>query len=126
MHELPDLAALGSKAPLVIDCSSHIVSRPIDWSRVGVAYAGAQKNIGPSGVVVMVIAKDLIAKGRKDIPKIFQLGTHAEIDPFLRDALALRVDGPLQLTAGLPPPAVAQSFVRAQAQFQDGLPLAAC
>ncbi|MBP7485528.1 MAG: 3-phosphoserine/phosphohydroxythreonine transaminase, partial [Aquabacterium sp.] len=48
MHELPDLAALGSKAPLVIDCSSHIVSRPIDWSRVGVAYAGAQKNIGPA------------------------------------------------------------------------------
>ena len=51
-HELPDLKALGSDAPLVIDCSSHIASRPIDWSRVGVAYGGAQKNIGPAGIVV--------------------------------------------------------------------------
>jgi len=52
MHELPDLAALGSTAPLIIDCSSHLASRPFtggyDWSRIGVAYAGAQKNIGPS------------------------------------------------------------------------------
>ena len=44
---LPDLAALGCAAPLVLDCSSHILSRPIDWQRVGLAFAGAQKNIGP-------------------------------------------------------------------------------
>ena len=60
MHELPDLTALGSKAPLVIDCSSHIASRPIEWSRVGVAYGGAQKNIGPAGLTLVIVREDLI------------------------------------------------------------------
>ncbi|MGI9132504.1 MAG: aminotransferase class V-fold PLP-dependent enzyme, partial [Rhodoferax sp.] len=49
-HSLPDLKALGSDATLVIDCSSHIASRPLDWSRVGLAFAGAQKNLGPAGL----------------------------------------------------------------------------
>ncbi len=60
MHELPDLAALGSKAPLIIDCSSHIASRPLDWSRIGVAYGGAQKNTGPSGLTLVIIREDLM------------------------------------------------------------------
>ena len=60
MHELPDLAALGCKAPLIIDCSSHILSRPIEWSRVGVAYGGAQKNIGPAGLTLVIVREDLI------------------------------------------------------------------
>jgi phosphoserine aminotransferase len=59
-HVLPDLAALGSKAFLVIDCSSHIASRPIDWSRVGVAYGGAQKNIGPAGLTLVIVREDLL------------------------------------------------------------------
>ncbi len=42
-HELPDLKALGCDAPLVIDFSSHVASRPVDWSRVGLAFGGAQK-----------------------------------------------------------------------------------
>ena len=71
MHELPDLAALGSKAPLVIDCSSHIVSRPIDWSRVGVAYAGAQKNIGPAGLTLVIIREDLIGHAPPTTPSAF-------------------------------------------------------
>ncbi|MDE2594360.1 MAG: 3-phosphoserine/phosphohydroxythreonine transaminase [Burkholderiales bacterium] len=71
MHELPDLAALGSKAPLVIDCSSHIVSRPIDWSRVGVAYAGAQKNIGPAGLTLVIIREDLIGHALPITPTAF-------------------------------------------------------
>lgn len=71
MHELPDLAALGSKAPLVIDCSSHIVSRPIDWSRVGVAYAGAQKNIGPAGLTLVIIREDLIGHALPTTPSAF-------------------------------------------------------
>ncbi|MFM2341713.1 MAG: 3-phosphoserine/phosphohydroxythreonine transaminase, partial [Pseudomonadota bacterium] len=57
---LPDLRALGSAAELVIDCSSHILSRGIDWSRVGLAFAGAQKNIGPAGVTIVIVREDLL------------------------------------------------------------------
>ena len=64
--------------PLVADMSSDFLWRPFDIGRFGLVYAGAQKNIGPSGVVVVVISKELIEKGRKDIPKIFQFRTHAE------------------------------------------------
>jgi phosphoserine aminotransferase len=71
MHELPDLASLGSDAPLVIDCSSHIASRPIDWSRVGVAYGGAQKNIGPSGLTLVIIREDLLGHALPITPSAF-------------------------------------------------------
>ncbi len=64
--------------PLVADMSSDFLWRKLDVSRFGLIYAGAQKNIGPSGVVVVIVSKELVAKGRKDIPKIFQLRTHAE------------------------------------------------
>lgn len=64
--------------PLVADMSSDILWRPIDVSRFGLIYAGAQKNIGPSGVVVVIVRKDLVAGGRKDIPKIFRYATHAK------------------------------------------------
>src|SRR5512142_2928970 len=70
----PDTGAV----PLVADMSSDFLWRPFDVSRFGLVYAGAQKNIGPSGVVVVIARKDLIAGGRKDIPKIFQFRTHAE------------------------------------------------
>jgi len=66
------------KVPLVCDMSSDFLWKPTDVSRFGVIYAGAQKNIGPSGVVVVIAHKDLVAGGRKDIPKIFQLRTAAE------------------------------------------------
>ena len=64
--------------PLVADMSSDFLWRSFDVTKFGIAYAGAQKNIGPSGVVVVVISKELVEKGRKDIPKIFQFRTHAE------------------------------------------------
>jgi phosphoserine aminotransferase len=64
--------------PLVADMSSDFLWRKFDVSKLGLVYAGAQKNIGPSGVVVVIVRKDLVAAGRKDIPKIFQLRTHAE------------------------------------------------
>jgi len=64
--------------PLVADMSSDFLWRPFDIEKFGIVYAGAQKNIGPSGVAVVVISKELIEKGRKDIPKIFQFRTHAE------------------------------------------------
>jgi len=75
---LPDLAALGSKAPLVIDCSSHILSRPIDWSRVGLAYAGAQKNIGPAGLTLVFVREDLLGRALPTCPSAFDYRTVAE------------------------------------------------
>ncbi|NWN90809.1 3-phosphoserine/phosphohydroxythreonine transaminase [Marinobacter adhaerens] len=55
-------------APLVADMSSTILSRPVDVSKFGLIYAGAQKNIGPSGLVVVVIRKDLLGKARQETP----------------------------------------------------------
>jgi phosphoserine aminotransferase len=71
VHELPDLRGLGSDAPLVIDCSSHIASRSIDWSRVGLAYAGAQKNIGPAGLTLVFVREDLIGHALPICPSAF-------------------------------------------------------
>ena len=64
--------------PLVADMSSDFLWKKVDVSRFGLIYAGAQKNIGPSGVVVVVVSKALVEAGRRDIPKIFQLRTPAE------------------------------------------------
>jgi len=54
--------------PLVADMSSTMLSRPVDVSRFGLIYAGAQKNIGPSGLVVVIIRKDLLGKAHKETP----------------------------------------------------------
>ena len=70
---LPDVG----RVPLVADMSSDIMSRPLDLSKLGLIYAGAQKNLGPSGLTLVVIRKDLVDRGRRDIPKIFQYRTHA-------------------------------------------------
>ena len=57
--------------PLVADMSSTILSRPIDVSRFGVIYAGAQKNIGPAGLVVVIVREDLLGRARPDTPTVF-------------------------------------------------------
>ncbi len=77
-HELPDLQALGSDAPLVIDCSSHIASRPVDWSRVGLAFAGAQKNIGPAGLTIVIVREDLLGHALAICPSAFDYKTVAD------------------------------------------------
>jgi len=71
MAALPDLGALGSRAPLVVDCSSHVLSRAIDWSRVGVAFAGAQKNIGPAGLTLVFVRDDLLGRALPICPSAF-------------------------------------------------------
>jgi phosphoserine aminotransferase len=73
-HAWPQVGSV----PLVADMSSDFLWRPTDVSRFGLVYAGAQKNLGPSGVTVVVIRKDFMARGRKDIPKILRYTTHAE------------------------------------------------
>jgi phosphoserine aminotransferase len=72
-HDFPDTG----KVPLVADMSSDILWKPIDVSKFGLIYAGAQKNIGPSGVTLVIVRKDLIESGRTDIPKVFRYATQA-------------------------------------------------
>jgi len=73
-HYLPDVG----NVPLVADMSSDIAWAPTDVSKYAMIYAGAQKNLGPSGIVLVIMRKDLVEAGRKDIPTIFQYRTHAE------------------------------------------------
>ncbi|MCZ8294131.1 MAG: 3-phosphoserine/phosphohydroxythreonine transaminase [Hylemonella sp.] len=77
-HELPDLKALGSKAPLVIDFSSQVASRPVDWSRVGLAFGGAQKNIGPAGLTLVIVREDLLGHTQAACPSAFDYKTVAD------------------------------------------------
>ena len=70
-HELPDLQALGCQAPLVVDFSSHVASRPVDWSRVGLAFGGAQKNLGPAGLTLVIVREDLIGHALPHCPSAF-------------------------------------------------------
>lgn len=66
--------------PLVADMSSNILSKPIDVSKYGVIYAGAQKNIGPSGLSLVIVRDDLIGKARQSTPSIFDYALMASKD----------------------------------------------
>jgi len=66
--------------PVVADMSSDILSRRVDFTKLALIYAGAQKNLGPSGVTVVIIRKDLIEKAGADVPIILRYATHAEKD----------------------------------------------
>jgi phosphoserine aminotransferase len=63
--------------PLIADTSSDMFSRPIDVTKYGLIYAGAQKNLGPSGVVLVIVRDDLVEAGPKDLPIMLQYRTHA-------------------------------------------------
>ena len=71
---MPDSGAV----PLVCDASSDIFSRPIDVPKYGLIYAGAQKNLGPSGVTLVIMRKELLARSPKSLPTMLNYGTHAE------------------------------------------------
>lgn len=75
-HDLPD----GVSCPLVADMSSDILSRPIDVSRFGLIYAGAQKNIGPAGLTVVIIRRDLLGRAGAGVPSMMDYAVHAEAD----------------------------------------------
>jgi len=64
--------------PLVADISSSILSEPLDVSRFGILYAGAQKNLGPAGTTVVVIKKDLVGKAPDWVPVMLRYDTHAK------------------------------------------------
>ena len=64
--------------PLVADASSDILWRKIDVSKYALIYGGAQKNVGPSGVTLVIAAKDMLARARTDIPTVFRFKTYAD------------------------------------------------
>ena len=74
MHDTPDTGAV----PLVADMSSNILSRPLEVSRYGLIYAGAQKNLGASGLVVMIVRDELLERCPADLPNIFNYAAHAK------------------------------------------------
>jgi phosphoserine aminotransferase len=73
-HWLPDVGA----APLVSDSSSDMFSHPVDVTKFGLIYAGAQKNLGPSGVTVVIVRDDLLARSADSLPTMLSFKTHAE------------------------------------------------
>ena len=75
---LPDLKALGSDAALVVDFSSQVASRPVDWRRVGLAFGGAQKNLGPAGLTLVVVREDLLGHALSICPSAFNYQTVAD------------------------------------------------
>ena len=77
LFELPELPA---GVPLVADMSSHILSRPMDVSRYGLIYAGAQKNIGPAGLTIVIVREDLLGETIKGTPTMFDYKVAADND----------------------------------------------
>ena len=75
-HYTPDTGAV----PLVNDASSNILSRPVDVSRYGLIYAGAQKNVGPAGLTLVIVRDDLIGHCREGAPTMLDYAIHAEND----------------------------------------------
>ena len=75
-HEFPNTGAV----PLVADMSSHIMSRPIEWDKLQLVFAGAQKNLGPAGLALVVIHKDLLARCKDGLPAYLSYKTHAGTD----------------------------------------------
>jgi phosphoserine aminotransferase len=73
-HWVPDTGAV----PLVADMSSHILSRPMDVSRYGLIYAGAQKNIGPAGLVIVIVREDLLGRAPPGTASMLDYKVHAD------------------------------------------------
>jgi phosphoserine aminotransferase len=75
-HWTPDTAGV----PLVADMSSNILARPLDVPKYGLIYAGAQKNIGPAGLVIVIVREDLVGQAAPGTPTIFDYKVQAEND----------------------------------------------
>lgn len=72
-HAFPDTGAV----PLAADMTSDLLSRELDVARFGLIYAAAQKNLGPAGATVVIIRRDLLERGRRDIPSVWRYAVHA-------------------------------------------------
>jgi len=78
-HWVPDTGAV----PLVADASSHLLSRPLQVQKFGLIYAGAQKNLGPAGVTVVIVREDLIGAAARGTPSVMDYKLQAESDSML-------------------------------------------
>ncbi len=76
--EMHDISTLGAAVPLIADMSSHILSRPVDISKYGLIYGGAQKNIGPAGLTLVIVREDLLGKAPASIPTMLDYAVQAE------------------------------------------------
>ena len=77
-HEVPS-----TQVPLVADASSHFLSRPLDVSKFGLIYAGAQKNAGPAGLTFVIVREDLIGQAQKGTPTVMDYKLQADADSML-------------------------------------------
>jgi len=77
-HQVPK-----AEIPLVADASSHFMSRPIDVSKFGLIYAGAQKNVGPAGLTIVIVRDDLVGQAQKGTPSVMDYKAQAEADSML-------------------------------------------
>ena len=77
---IPDLAQVNGDVPLVADISSTFMSRPLDITRFGLIYAGAQKNMGPAGLTVVIVREDLLGATVPGTPTMFDYKIHADND----------------------------------------------
>ncbi|MFN2643413.1 MAG: 3-phosphoserine/phosphohydroxythreonine transaminase [Burkholderiales bacterium] len=78
-HAVPEAGGL----PLVADASSHFLSRPIDVSRFALIYAGAQKNVGPAGLTIVIVRDELIGQAAKGTPSVMDYKAQADADSML-------------------------------------------
>lgn len=63
-------------SPLICDMSSDMYSKPVDWSKFAMVYAGAQKNLGPAGTTLVIIRDDMVERGSKELPDLLQYRTY--------------------------------------------------
>jgi phosphoserine aminotransferase len=77
-HEVPK-----AEIPLVVDASSHFLSRPLEVSKFGLIYAGAQKNAGPAGLTIVIVRDDLIGQPAKGTPSVMDYKAQADADSML-------------------------------------------
>jgi len=75
-HTIPDVGGV----PIVADASSHILSRPLDVARFGLIYAGAQKNLGPAGLTLVIVRRDLTGRARRECPTVFDYAIQASAE----------------------------------------------
>ncbi|MEN6587754.1 MAG: 3-phosphoserine/phosphohydroxythreonine transaminase [Sulfuricella sp.] len=76
--EIHDMSAFRTSATIVADMSSHILSRPVDISQYGLIYGGAQKNIGPAGLTLVIVREDLLGRAPANLPTMLDYAVQAE------------------------------------------------
>jgi phosphoserine aminotransferase len=87
---------VSSPVPLIADASSDILSRPMDISKYGMVYGGAQKNVGPAGVTVIILKNDILGKVSRPIPTMLDYKVHIENDSLYNTPSCISIFGCLQ------------------------------